>query len=349
MAPGLTMSNPVIQHRLVVRDMSDAAVAMAQARDIAIRTGLNARQSEEVALVAGEMATNLVKHAGGGTLSLDNMPRDHRRGIFLESSDSGPGIRKMADAMTDGFSTTRSLGYGLGTINRLMDEFSIQPKHDRQPGLLITCSKWLRDTGSIKEKLWDIGTVTRPMPGAKQNGDAVLIKTWDAMSLVGVIDGLGHGRFAHRASLSARQYIEDHYDEPLSSLFQRTGYACRATRGVVMALALINWEAMTLSFGSIGNIETLVKGDGEPFRFIFRRGIIGKNAPQPVITEHLWTASRILIMHSDGLQSHWDWEDFSHLQDKPAQEIATALHTRLARFTDDSTVVVVKGIPDESR
>ncbi len=57
---------------------------------------------------------------------------------------------------------------------------------------------------------------------------------------------------------TARQYVESHYDLPLPAIFRGVGRACRATRGVVMALARFDWDQGRLSFASVGNIEVRV-------------------------------------------------------------------------------------------
>jgi serine/threonine protein phosphatase PrpC len=192
----------------------------------------------------------------------------------------------------------------------------------------------------------DFGAATRPYPGKMVNGDAFVIEQWDGSALVAVIDGLGHGQFAHRAAQAARQYVETHLDQPLKIIFRGVGRTCRATQGVVMALARIDWALGKLTFASVGNVEARILGSPQPVNFIVRRGVIGLNAPDPVVTEHRWEPTHVLVLHSDGLKTHWRWEDFAHLQDAAASVVAQQLLQRLARDDDDVTVVVVRGARD---
>ena len=83
--------------------------------------------------------------------------------------------------------------------------------------------------------------------------------------------------------------------------------------------------------------------------FIVRRGVIGLNAPDPVVMEHRWEPNHVLVLHSDGLKTHWRWEDFAHLQGAPASVVAQKLLQQLARDDDDVTVAVVRGAPDSPR
>jgi len=63
---------------------------------------------------------------------------DGRR--LLYTGDTGPGIRDVPQALTDGYSTYRGLGLGLPGARRLMDEFAIVSEPDR--GTTVTMTKW---------------------------------------------------------------------------------------------------------------------------------------------------------------------------------------------------------------
>ena len=124
----------------------------------------------------------------------------------------------------------------MGAINRLMDELDITSERGR--GTRIVCRKWVRrHTGSTRSCPLAFGVATRPRQPGEENGDAFVIKQWGESALVGIMDGLGHGQFAHCAAQAARQYVESHCDLPLDQIFLGVSRACHATRGVVMALA----------------------------------------------------------------------------------------------------------------
>src|SRR5262249_35108513 len=132
------------------------------------------------------------------------------------------------------------------------------------------------------------GAATRAYRLGPVNGDAFVFKRWEHFALAGLIDGLGHGQRAAQAALTARQYVETHYAQPLRSIFRETGRACRSSRGVVMALARFDLKSEKLSFASIGNIEARLLGGETRPKFIVRRGIVGGDAPEPAVTEHPW-------------------------------------------------------------
>lgn len=331
-----------------ISNPGDAGEARRQAKALAFEIGFTVKESEEIAVVVSELASNLMKHATYGTLIFTAIVDDGRPGIQIESIDSGPGIIDPEQAISDGFSTVGSLGYGLGTVNRLMSEFDIISK-EGQKGTYIVCKKWTSIEGKTDLCPLSFGAATRSHPAMKVNGDAFIIKKHRNNALAGVIDGLGHGQFAHIAAQKARQYIESHSEQPLELIFRGIGRACRVTRGVVLALARFDWDTgfpegkMELSFASIGNITARVVNSPKPFNFVVRRGVIGLSVPNPVFTKHAWNPSLILIIHSDGLRSKWSWLDFPQLTYKPPDYTAQQLIKNLALDNDDATVVVVKG------
>ncbi len=62
------------------------------------------------------------------------------------------------------------------------------------------------------------------------------------------------------------------------------------------------------------------------------------------LEEFEWNPETVLVLHTDGLRSRWDWSDFSGIERQPAQDIATKLLRELASENDDATVLCVKSV-----
>jgi anti-sigma regulatory factor (Ser/Thr protein kinase) len=330
--------------RIRVSHPSDRSIACQVARELAQALGFTPLQGEEIVLVVSELATNLLHHARAGTLVLRGIDAGERQGIQIESIDRGKGMADVELAIADGFSTSGSLGNGLGTVNRLMDELDITSQIGPDSGTHILCKRWRRPPERVEDCPLEFGVATRPYPGQSLNGDTYTLKRWHQGALVAVIDGLGHGQYAHRAARTARDYVNRHYDQPLTELYRGVGRACRATRGVVMATARFDCRQNTFTFASIGNIEARLMGSPTPVRFLLRRGILGNNAPRPAVTEHPWRPHFILVLHTDGLITHWQGDSFPQMGKASAPTIARELMHKLAKDNDDATVVVVKGV-----
>jgi serine/threonine-protein kinase RsbT len=102
--------------------------------------GFNLADAEEVVLSVSELATNLLRYAQEGSIILDAIEESHRRGIRIESHDTGPGIENVERALQDGYSTRDSLGSGIASVRRLMDDFQIESEAS---GTLIVAQKWI--------------------------------------------------------------------------------------------------------------------------------------------------------------------------------------------------------------
>jgi anti-sigma regulatory factor (Ser/Thr protein kinase)/serine/threonine protein phosphatase PrpC len=327
---------------MVISSPAEVIAIRRISREMAKNIGFSEPIQEEIVLVVSELATNIIKYANRGIVTLTPVSLEGQNGLMIEAADSGPGFNENI-ALKDGFSSSGTLGCGLGAVNRMMDEFDIHINENDQSGTRIVCKRWLRSKSSFSGRCpFDFGIVSRPKPGEDVNGDSFVIKHGNGQSLVSVIDGVGHGRLAHHAAQAARHYIEDHDELPFLDIFRGVERACRSSRGVVMALASFDWANMKLTYASVGNIEVKVFGAEEKFKFIVRRGIVGKNAPNPVITENNWQPNYALALHSDGLSTHWNWDDFSRQSDKSAQVMAEHMHRSLKKDNDDTTLIIVK-------
>jgi len=329
------------QHRHTLTTGGDTVLIRQSATAFATALGFDDQTISEIGIVAAELAENVHKHAEGGEIAIGHITDGEREGIRIESEDAGPGLQDVEAAFGDGTSTAGTLGGGLGAVNRLMDRVTVSMPGEPDFGTQIIADRWRKPVyeQSVTPPS-DIGAASRPLSSGEPNGDSFVIKSWNDKALVGVIDGLGHGLPAHKAATAARSYIESHYDQPFTALFEGTGRACRGTRGVVMALARFDWADETVEFAGIGNIVTKLSGPDRG-SLVTRRGVVGSNAPDPYIEEFGWNHSDRLALHSDGLSSRWDWEEYTELERMSATEQAQELLDQFSNNEDDSTVLVV--------
>lgn len=126
--------------RLPIREEADIVMARVRARGIARLLGLSEIAVEELATALSEVARNIVVHAGRGEIQIGVIQGTNRNGIVVVASDTGPGIADLEKAMLDGYSTAKSLGLGLSSARRLMDEFQVASVAGK--GTTITMTKW---------------------------------------------------------------------------------------------------------------------------------------------------------------------------------------------------------------
>ncbi len=319
----------------VVEREADVLIVSHDAGRLARAMGFTEVAVAELRIVARELTTNILKYAQRGTIAL--ITRDDR--LIIEATDHGPGITNLGLAMEDGYSSSGSLGYGLGTVNRIMD--SLEISSNAVEGTHIIASKALRALEPPSPDLpVEIGVASVPKPGSAENGDGYIVHSWGRHTLVGVCDGVGHGALAHAASAAATRYIETHVDQPFDGLFRGLGFALHGTRGAVLALARFDWDSSAMEFCGVGNIEARVLNSSWPVSLLARRGILGGAAPAPHIATYHWDTAATLLMFSDGISSHWNHAD--ELAGLSAQAAAHAVLQQHNRFTDDATVLVMR-------
>ncbi len=108
--------------------------------------GLSPEIIRQVSIAMYEGEINMVIHAGGGVADV-NVYEDR---IVIILADTGPGIKDIELAMTEGYSTAtdnvRSLGFGAGmglpNMKRYTDEMTIESKVGK--GTTITMCVYLK-------------------------------------------------------------------------------------------------------------------------------------------------------------------------------------------------------------
>ena len=109
-----------------------------------------------------------------------------------------------------------------------------------------------------------------------------------------------------------------------------------------MALASFCEDLRAVRLAGIGNVEVRLLGGVRDERLVSRRGVLGGQAPDPLVVELPWSSDRVLVMHTDGLTSRWSRKDHQELWGEPPQTIARELLWGLADERDDATVAVIK-------
>jgi serine/threonine-protein kinase RsbT len=131
-----------IETRIQIDDESGILQARKDARGLASELGFDGTSQTLIATAISELARNILKYAGRGEIMLRPVARNGIRGITVVAADEGPGIADLALAMTDGFSTGRSLGLGLPGTKRLMDDFDLISEVGK--GTVVTTTRWVR-------------------------------------------------------------------------------------------------------------------------------------------------------------------------------------------------------------
>ncbi len=125
-----------------LNEENDQATAVMMTRDMAKKAGFNLADEVMVATAVSELATNILRYAASGRIRVAVIQNDDGRiGIEICAEDKGKGIRDLKLAMQDNYSTGESLGLGLPSVERIMDEFEIESNMGQ--GTRIRARRWL--------------------------------------------------------------------------------------------------------------------------------------------------------------------------------------------------------------
>ena len=131
------MVGPKSEELALVRDQ-DVVLARQAIRLAARELSFSIVDQTKIVTAGSELARNTVIHGGGGTLLLEPVAENGRRGLRLTFSDSGPGIKDTKLAMKGGWTSGTGLGMGLPGAKRLVNEFELVSKPGVGTTVIIT-------------------------------------------------------------------------------------------------------------------------------------------------------------------------------------------------------------------
>jgi serine/threonine-protein kinase RsbT len=123
-----------------IRSAADVVLVRQMVRQMAVELGFSLVEQTKVVTAASELARNTLDYGGGGSVQLQSLQENNRRGLQLCFEDQGPGIVDVDLALQDGYTTGGGLGLGLGGTKRLMNEFKVSTQIGK--GTSVTVIKW---------------------------------------------------------------------------------------------------------------------------------------------------------------------------------------------------------------
>jgi len=320
---------------IAVDDVSAVATARRRAAALAATAGLGTERIGEVEIVASELATNLVKHGGGGDLVLRRLSDG---GLQLLAVDSGPGTRNLEALVGDGVSTAGTLGVGLGAVRRLSTRLALwsQPAH----GAVVAA-----DVAATSEPS-RVGHLTRTLHGESVCGDTIAVRAVPGGWLLLVADGLGHGPLAAEASRRAAEVLSDGRAVAPGEVVARMHAALTGTRGAAVAVTRVDLAARTATHAGVGNISgRVVDGSGRSRALISQPGIVGHRLPRVREAVVPLDDARLVVLHSDGLTEKWNGADLPDVDRHGPSVCAAQLVRDAGTRRDDASVLALRVTP----
>lgn len=334
-----------------VRVEEQSQIAEGRRRAVALAEGLGFSPADtgRVAIVATELATNLLRHGGGGEM-LVGMIDDHAGpSVEIIAIDKGPGMSDVQECRRDGYSTGGTPGTGLGAVARQSAVMDIWSRPGAGTVVLARIAAAPRPFAVLPLPLqpsptMTIGAIHRAMPGEEACGDGwAVADVSPGVSVLMVSDGLGHGPLAADASMAAARLFHRYRDDPVGAIVQAIHAGLRSTRGAAVAVARVDQEAGTVTFCGIGNIGAALMAGGKSHKMVSHNGTAGLSARRIQEFTYSFVGVPLVILHSDGLGSSWSLDGYPGLGQRHPALVAAVLYRDFDRRRDDVTVLVARG------
>ena len=85
-----------------------------------------------------------------------------------------------------------------------------------------------------------------------------------------------------------------------------------------------------------------ILNNGQSKSFGCDNGTLGTGVPRIREFTHPWVNGSVLVMHSDGIKTHWNHEDYPGLTRRHPGLVAGLLYRDFRRERDDVTVMVAR-------
>jgi negative regulator of sigma-B (phosphoserine phosphatase) len=179
-----------------------------------------------------------------------------------------------------------------------------------------------------------IAHVSIPKVGEHVNGDAVLVRRTESHQLMAIIDGLGHGPLANKASQLAVTWLQTtDLAQPLAQIMQGLHAALRDTRGAAGTLCVLRGD--TLEGCAVGNVQFSCINGTVPM--VLSSGVLGQRMPRLRVCEAIVRPGIRIAVFSDGISSKFRLDESRQLRPQQACEFAIERHRKKE---DDATILI---------
>jgi anti-sigma regulatory factor (Ser/Thr protein kinase) len=333
---------PPQQFAIPLSDSTCIGEARRIAARAAQRAGLEDSDAGRVAIVATELATNVIRHAANGEMLICGLDDPVRKGVELIVIDRGPGMADVARCMADGYSSAGTRGQGLGAVHRLSTQMDVYSAPARGTAVYSRVEAGERGAPTDEPPPWC--AISVPAPGETECGDSWRIMRSETHISAVVADGLGHGPLAAKAAHEAIRVFEQRPFSAPEIYLEVAHKALHATRGAALACARADLRSRTLQYAGVGNIcASLVGRDAQSNRSLTsHNGTAGLQVSKLQQFQYQWLEGDLLLMHSDGLTTRWKLADYPGLSRRAPALIAAILYRDFKRGRDDTTVLVAR-------
>jgi anti-sigma regulatory factor (Ser/Thr protein kinase) len=346
----------------------DLQLAVLRSQRSALLRGASDLERSIVATIVSELGSNVLKYASGGTVELRRVRHDGAAGVEITARDAGPGIPDVDLALSDHYSTGRTLGLGLPGVRRMADAIEIGPAAGG--GTIVRVRKRLLGppgaappaaaigTGRMAAAgaRWRAAATMRARVGQSTGGDRVAILDRGDHAMLAIVDATGHGPAAHAVARDLVARLEEgcaKTAEPADVVAQLRALhdASIGTAGAAVGLAVLDARHDGLRYLGIGNVRAAIVGPGR-FTGVSRDGVLGRRWPTPFVQTSALRSGDLVLMWTDGLPTTLPQtlatdrdEQGRPIASRDVEVIADHLVNGYGRAHDDAACLVARWRP----
>ena len=299
----------------------DLQLAVLRCQRSALLLGATDLERSVIATIVSELGSNVLKYAAPGTVEVRRVRRGGVAEIEITAFDAGPGIADVELALSDHYSSGRTLGLGLPGVRRMADEIEIRANPDG--GTTVRVRKRLSGSASgaggsalsgnddrpatlvAAGDRWHAAATARPRAGGRVTGDLATVVDGGDHVLLAIVDATGHGPAAHGVARELIGRLRERFAaaaEPtdVAALLHDLHETCVGTIGAAAGLGVIDTREARLAYLAVGNVRAAVLG-ARPFTGVSRDGVLGRRWPTPFVQRTTLEPGDLLLMWTDGL------------------------------------------------
>jgi anti-sigma regulatory factor (Ser/Thr protein kinase) len=326
---------------ILIYDEASVSYARQLVRDAGQHLNLTTEVVESVAVIASELTHNQLSHAKQGYFAVKPIERQGAKGLEVVAGDIGPGVQKPDVALRGRVSAARgSLGAGLGAVSRMADEIEIDNR--LAEGVCVVARKF--ENNDVRRSC-EIAIMGRPFPGEVISGDDAVFFQSETGLLASIVDGLGHGPEARKASNRAIEALTANQEISLDQTVVAIDAELAGTRGCAMSVVRFNRNDRTIECALAGDIHAHLYTLREAHFFASTPLVLGTGqlGRQKLRIERTTAEQHsVLVMFTDGLKSRTTLKGQLDVLRQPAIAIAQHLLENDSRPDDHALVLVAR-------
>ncbi len=342
----------------VVKDNSAQVLFKVRLKTLARKLGFDSVTIENMQIVASEMLSNQIKYSRQtGMVQLwysepsADMQKKNSAPVTVDifAMDYGPGILDIDKALQDGYTTSRTMGKGLGSIKRLADEYDVYSQivtKEKTNKLWHGVAVWARFYLHSEEcpQQYQVGVFERAYRDSNFNGDNIQLQITKNQLACLHVDATGHGQTAQKIIDKLHSIRTNIYKASASNMLDIVDRTLTGTAGAAGVAVKYNLTSCICEYSAVGDMRLLYLEHQKMKMLEVSPGTLGDVSRNHDSKQIQLEKGAILISTSDGIRRNWTMETFTGLWTKHAQIIAFVLGNQKGRASDDQSMIVLKNI-----